>query len=239
MVDKPPPKRRKPQLTPALESAIEKAKEYERDASKTELEKRYAIGKLAKDVQDDPEKYGKRGMLRLANALGRDKSTLFRAATIAKHWDSAAFRRLKGRAAPNGIGITWSHLELVAKRKKRSERDVLLNRIVEEGLSVRALKSEFRKKLSGAATIAKAIQDAAKMVGRIERMIGRLPERLAADNAGDDPMVKNAIKALRGGLRKLRTSTKTVWAPSARHPRRQSRDVPTPLMVAHPVANRA
>jgi hypothetical protein len=136
--------RRTPAVADPLATVIDKAKVIELDASRTEVDKRYALAKLAYDVRKNPTKYGEKGIARLAKALGRDRSSLYRASNLASYWTHAEVKKHARKAGKNGLGITWSHLELVADEKNAKKREQLLLRITEEGLSVRELKRAVR-----------------------------------------------------------------------------------------------
>jgi hypothetical protein len=134
------PARRTKKPPDPLASVIEEAKELERDASKSEVDKRFEVAKLAKKVRDDAAKYGDRGVDRLARALGRDRTALYRAAKIATHWTKSEVVRLADKPGKHGLGISWSHLEVVADEGNKEKRDRWLKKITADGLSVRALK---------------------------------------------------------------------------------------------------
>ena len=220
MPDEAETKRRSPALPPALEQAIEKAKEFENDASKTELEKRYAIAKLARDVAENKDgKYGKFGLTRLAKAIGRDKSTVSRAAGIATHWNITDLKKLAKRVGPNGLTLTWSHFELVAEKPQARQREALLERIFKEGLTVRKLKGVMRTpkaKATGPDADAAALKEISTKANKLASLI-RERERLLAAGNENVPQVVMVLEELRANMAFLQDAVQdaVAWIPAA------------------------
>lgn len=100
---------------------------------------RHQIGGMISEIRNAPDKYGARGVILLATALGRDETTLYRYGQVATRWTGDELGVLLKRVNIFGEPISWSHLvELTAVNSKR-DRAALVERVLGEGLSVREL----------------------------------------------------------------------------------------------------
>ena len=107
-----------------------------------EAKRRYEIGRLVGQVQDDKEKYGRRSVEALATLLGFDKSTLYTYAEVAKTWDAKEFNGWLKKKSEAGIGLRFSHFVVVAQVADGRRRNALLTRALSENLTVRQLELE-------------------------------------------------------------------------------------------------
>ncbi len=102
-------------------------------------ESRHAIGLIVAAVKGEPRKYGKQAVGLLAAALGRDEATLYRFAQVASRWTAAELAQWLQRGEVTEHPLSWSHRVGVSAVSQRRLREELLRKVVEDGLSVRAL----------------------------------------------------------------------------------------------------
>lgn len=89
-------------------------------------------------------KYGDRAIQILAKRTGYDTKTLYRWAAVARTWPRAkVFAKLASRHAPNGFGLTWSHLQDLAAIKAAARRSRLIETTFKELLTVRELRERI------------------------------------------------------------------------------------------------
>ena len=105
----------------------------------TTIEVRHAIGRIVAVVRADPERYGKRAVAALATALGRDEATLYRFAQVAARWTTEELAAWIARGRASGHPLSWWHLVKASAIPRKRDREELLERSIDEGLSVRAL----------------------------------------------------------------------------------------------------
>lgn len=102
-------------------------------------ESRHAIGLIVAAVKGEPRRYGKQAVGLLAAATGRDEATLYRFAQVAGRWTAAELAQWLERGEVAKHPLSWSHLVEASAVSQRRVREELLRKVVEEGLSVRAL----------------------------------------------------------------------------------------------------
>ena len=101
-------------------------------ASADEIRTRHRIGEIIVEVQSQTDKYGSRSVDQLADALSCDRTTLYRAAQVARAFDR--------QAIAHWSQLSWSHLVVVSTVDDEAMRAELLDRAM-AGLSVRELES--------------------------------------------------------------------------------------------------
>jgi hypothetical protein len=104
-------------------------------AAVDEIETRYKIGAIVRDVEDAEGTYGKRATEQLAAVLGCGAATLYRYAAVAKMWSEAEL------PDAHGGRLTWSHLVELTRIPKAWQ--AWLDRTLEEGWSARNLAREI------------------------------------------------------------------------------------------------
>ena len=102
--------------------------------------------KRAADIAREAYKtvYGKEIAVGLAEALGMDASTLYKAVWLVdcyKDIDSLLERRM-----PSGACITWSHMAELLHIENDKARDAVLEMTFQKGLSVRSLRDEIQRR---------------------------------------------------------------------------------------------
>ncbi len=136
-------RRRPTPLGNELQEVFNQVRALEEDVTRTELAKRYAIGRIIHGVER-AARHGQKGVEQLARALGRDKSTLYRASRIFECWPEPEFQKLTTRAGTGGHRITWSHFELLVAVDDDARREELTERVFAGALSVKELKRALR-----------------------------------------------------------------------------------------------
>jgi hypothetical protein len=121
---------------------------WKRDALLT-----YEIGAEVAKVMRDRSTYGSKAVETLAEELKLDKATLYRWASVATTWSKAAFAKLAARrSTKSDLPLTWSHYELLAEEKDSKRCEKMLDRALDEALTVAALRDLLKggaKKSSG------------------------------------------------------------------------------------------
>jgi len=108
-------------------------------ASGDEIRTRYEIALLILQIQSAPQRYGARGVDKLALALGCDRATLYRCGQVARAFDEKSMRRVLSQQKRQRGTLSWSHLIVLAGVADRAERLRLLDEAL-KGLSVRELE---------------------------------------------------------------------------------------------------
>lgn len=141
-------------------------------ATKTSALKCYRIGEHVAAVMADEHKYGKAAVLLIAKALGRKPAFLYGAAQVAQSWTRHEFRTLLKRPSCHRVPLTFSHCVLLAQAG--AKRDVLIERSLREGLSVRQLRAllslRSKPKRSARFTIEQAVRKAEQTTSWLEQL---------------------------------------------------------------------
>lgn len=132
----------------ALSGRIEMLRELLRAAPLDGLA-RYRVGRVVAELKAEPEVYGHSAVQVAASALGQDEASLYRHARVAERWSASEFDALLGRRMRDGSRPSWSHLVVLASIDSTSRRDQLLERMLDESLSVRRLEEVVRESGSG------------------------------------------------------------------------------------------
>jgi hypothetical protein len=128
-----------PGMGPALRKKFEEIQELFAHASREDALTRHRIGVLVAGVRDQEKTYGTRAVQTLADALGCNRTTLYRYAVVADNWSRPSLQRLLARRTAHGGSLTWSHLMVLAGVKDARDRDAMTERALAEGWSVDAL----------------------------------------------------------------------------------------------------
>jgi len=104
----------------------------------------YAVGREVAKITTDT-KYGDKTIIKIARALGRDKTLLYDAGCVAETWTQRQFEKLLTRRDKvRGNRLSWSHfIELAKKVIDSDRRGQLIKKVLNEGLSVRELKRQI------------------------------------------------------------------------------------------------
>jgi ActR/RegA family two-component response regulator len=100
---------------------------------------RYRMGAIVAEVKRRTDLYGTRGVPALATGIGEAEQNLYRYATVAERWTPEEFEVLVSRRGGDGRCLSWSHLVLIASIDDDVARTRLLERVLDDSLSVRAL----------------------------------------------------------------------------------------------------
>ena len=106
-----------------------------------EAQAKYDSGRVVADVMDKPKRYGEQGVKLLGKAFRLDVDTLYGYANVARVWSATDFKKLMTRTGDLGVPLTFSHLIELSKVKEAKKRDRLIERCLDEGLTVRELKN--------------------------------------------------------------------------------------------------
>lgn len=132
----------------ALSRRIETLRELLRTAP-LDSPARYRVGRVVAELKAEPEVYGHSAVQLVAAALGQDEASLYRHARVAERWSPAEFDSLLARRMGDGSPPTWSHLVVLASVESKSRRQQLLERLLDESLSVRRLEEVVRESGDG------------------------------------------------------------------------------------------
>jgi hypothetical protein len=133
------------EMSAPLRRKLEAVRELLAAATADEVRGRHGVGVLILEVKTDENRYGKGAVAKLANSIGVDATTLYRYAAVAKVWDAPTVRSLLRRKGPHGQPASWCHLMELVRVPSASCRKKLLERVLVEGLSVRALVGLVRE----------------------------------------------------------------------------------------------
>ncbi len=106
---------------------------------------RYQMGAIVAEVKRCPDIYGDRAVPTLAAGLGEAEQNLYRFATVAERWCAADFEALASRRGSDGRCLSWSHFVLIAAIDDDAARGALVERALQDSLSVRALTALVRR----------------------------------------------------------------------------------------------
>ena len=126
-------------LTPGLRPVYESIRKLLAGATRDEARSRHQIGVLIGEVKNARDKYGARAVEQLASALGSNVHTLYRCAAVSECWSSTQLEALLRRTTPHGQPLSWSHLVLLAGVTPARRRAELLDKALEDALTMREL----------------------------------------------------------------------------------------------------
>jgi hypothetical protein len=152
----------------ALQDKITVVQRLLAEADATEARTRHKVGEVVLDIRNSESTYGLRAVERMARALGRDKATLYHYAEVAAAWSAGDLEALLRRHNPHGQPLSWSHLvELAGVAPDR--RGDLVEQVLREGLSVRALAAIVREPSLEAETACGGEAAIARFIAVVER----------------------------------------------------------------------
>lgn len=106
---------------------------------------RYRIGRVVAELKAEPEVYGHSAVQLAASSLGQDEASFYRHARVAERWTPSDFETLLARRMRDGSSPSWSHLVVLASVDSKARRQQLLERLLDESLSVRRLEEVVRE----------------------------------------------------------------------------------------------
>jgi hypothetical protein len=126
-------------LNPGLRSVYESIRKLLACAARDDARSRHQIGVLIGTVKKAADKYGARAVEQLASALGSNVHTLYRCAAVSECWSPTQLEALLRRTTPQGQPLSWSHLVLLAGVTASKRRAELVDKALEDALTVREL----------------------------------------------------------------------------------------------------
>lgn len=126
-------------LNPGLRPVYESIRKLLAGATRDEARSRHQIGVLIAGVKKAHDKYGARAVEQLASALGSSVHTLYRCAAVSECWAPAQIEALLRRTTLHGQPLSWSHLVLLAGVTSATRRTELVDKALEDALTVREL----------------------------------------------------------------------------------------------------
>lgn len=160
------------------------------------VEVRHQVGLLVVAMRRDPERYGRQAVALVATALGRDEATLYRFAQVASRWTEAEVVQWLARATSKGHPLTWWHLVEASAVARKRDRDDLVRRAIDEGLSVRAVS-----RLAGRSsrTMSRLVHEAETLARRVATLREGC-EGLREAATGDASMTFQALERARNAV---------------------------------------
>lgn len=168
------------------------------------VEVRHQVGLLVVAMRRDPERYGKQAVALVATALGRDEATLYRFAQVASRWTEADVAHWLARAKSKGHPLTWWHLVEASAVARKRERDDLVRRAIDEGLSVRAVSRLAARAGRSSRTMSRLVHEAETLARRVATLREGW-EGLREASAGDASITFQALERARNAVADLVT----------------------------------
>ncbi len=128
----------------ALKVEIEAVRGLEADHNRHEVSIRYKMAQHCRNVvNDEGKRYGANAVGVFADEIQWSTTQVYAYAQVAKTWTEEEVLKLQANK-----GCTWAHLVILARDKLAEDRESLIEKISEEGLSVRALAQEIAAKVA-------------------------------------------------------------------------------------------
>jgi len=126
-------------LNPSLRPVYDSIRKLLAGTARDEARSRHQVGVLIGAVKRAPDKYGARAVEHLAIALGSNVHTLYRCAAVSECWSPSQLEAMLRRTTPQGQPLSWSHLVLLAGVTATKRRADLIDKALEDALTVREL----------------------------------------------------------------------------------------------------
>jgi hypothetical protein len=126
-------------LSEGLRPVYEAIRRLLAGVARDEARSRYQVGVLIAQVKAARDKYGAHAVERLARALGTNVHSLYRCANVVRCWSPAQLEVLLRRTTAHGQPLSWSHLVLLAGVPSEHRRAELVDRSLQDALTVREL----------------------------------------------------------------------------------------------------
>lgn len=136
-------------LDPETYAKMNKELEREFNEIRKELESKvvdnviyyHALGARIFNIDTDERRYGEGAVEKLAIRLGYDRSLLYKAAEFSRQFTEKEVKSILARRSPSGGIMTWSHFFQIVPIKDKKKAMEYVDRIIEEGLSVRDVRA--------------------------------------------------------------------------------------------------
>lgn len=207
-------------MNPNLAKKTQELRTLLRDRTSNDATLTYRVAATVAEIKGDETKYGKGSVKLLARELGYTAANLYACAKVAEVWDHSAFELHLKRVTAKGLPLTFSHFLEIASVPHAEERDALLQKAIDNDLSVREVARAARppraakvpketlEKLGvlGAAEAAfeSAKADLDRLTGALHAGPALTPKELEASIATYEQAIElheNALAELRGHLR--------------------------------------
>jgi hypothetical protein len=136
----PEPMQMPEEMSAQLRSACARVIELFRRNDARDAMDRYAIGCVIRDVRDSEHTYGQSSVAKIARAIGRDVDTLYEYADVAETWSEVELQRLFERKTPAGMTLSFTHLVVLSKVRRRRDLLKSLTDRALQGISARHLR---------------------------------------------------------------------------------------------------
>lgn len=173
------------------------------------VEVRHKVGRLVVAMKRDPERYGKQAVALVATALGRDEATLYRFAQVATRWTEDEVAQLVARAKAKSQPLTWWHFVEASAVSRKRDRDELIRRAVDEGLSVRAVARLAARSGRAARTTGQLVREAESLTRRIA-VLREHCANLRAMDADDIDRTRSAMARVVAEAERARAEIETI-----------------------------
>lgn len=155
----------------------------------------YDLGVRAHGLRKE---FGTVALRQLAWKLRVEVAVVHEAARVAAAFSPEDVKKIRARKNPSGFPLSFDHLVVLSRRKLAGQRAELIDRAIDEGLSVSELKLEARlippESLDPEATQMRHLRFLDSFLRCVDR---ELPYILAAVKA-DEPGARDAVRQLQG-----------------------------------------
>ncbi|MFE8599856.1 hypothetical protein [Archangium violaceum] len=127
-------------MSPELREALEKLRELVTQSDTQDAATQYSIGCVVRDVQDAPGKYGAGSVKRLARELGRNETSLYHRAQVARTWPPDEYAALLAKKNSKDLPLSFYHLVALSSVADRQAREQLIEEVLAESYTVKATK---------------------------------------------------------------------------------------------------
>jgi hypothetical protein len=142
------------EISEPLRAACARVVELFRRNDARDATDRYSIGCIIRDVRDAEHTYGQSSVAKIARTIGRDVDTLYEYADVAETWSEVELQRLLERKTPAGLTLSFTHLVVLSKvRRRRDLLKTLTDRAL-QGISARHLRELVNEQRSPRGKIA-------------------------------------------------------------------------------------
>ena len=137
-------------VSAAIEQEAYKVRELHDRQLKHDLTLQWQVGEIVQRVESDRDRYGARGVKRLAKAISQSTSTLYAAAAVCRAWPTKqAFAAVATMKSSAGARLCWTHLTVVAALGDPTQRQEALAQWSTHSWSVSKLKRFVRNCADG------------------------------------------------------------------------------------------
>jgi hypothetical protein len=133
-------------MNPELLKEFHKLEEFVSNGLRDMVMFYHAVGVTANRIREDEQTYGDHAVDKLADALNRDRTNIFRAAAMASWLTEKQLKEFLDQEGPYGNPLSWSHLGLLVSVVDVKKREELIQDVIDQGMSARSLKTEIERR---------------------------------------------------------------------------------------------